>query len=215
MGRSIHKLLIIFILFFPVFLKAEGPSLDEIVQRIKGAREKTRDFTADLLQEKRISLLKEKVVSRGRIRFKAPDRIFIEFFQPEPIQMVFDGKTFLIYLKEEKVAERYRIEGNPMAERFLLFSRDPFQEGLASWKLLEDREGSLLIEVLPKGKEPLFAKTRLWISKRDWIVTAMELIEKNGDTTLLQYFNVRVNTGLRDSDFEIRLPKDVKVTEIR
>jgi len=41
------------------------------------------------------------------------------------------------------------------------------------------------------------------------------MVEKNRDTTVLQYSNMRVNTGLSDSDFEIRLPKDVKVTEIK
>ncbi|MCX8117384.1 MAG: outer membrane lipoprotein carrier protein LolA [Desulfobacterota bacterium] len=215
MGRLVFCLLTLLHFGLLPPLKAQTLTVDEVIQRIREAREKTRDFTADLLQEKKLSLLKEKVVSRGRIRFKAPDRIFIEFFHPEAIQMAFDGKTFLLYLKEEKVAERYRIQGNPVAERFLIFSKDPFQERLASWKILEDREGSLLIEVVPKGKESLFVKTRLWISKRDWVVTGMELIEKNGDTTLFQYSNVRVNTGLSDSDFEIRLPKDVKVTEVR
>lgn len=215
MKRSIISLLVTFLFLPPFSLRGETLTVHEIVQRIKEAREKTRDFTADLLQEKRISLLKEKVVSMGRVRFKVPDRIFIELYYPEASQMVFDGKTFLLYLKEEKVAERYRIQGNPVAERFLLFSRDPFQEQWASWRLVEDRENVLLMEVLPKAKDSLFLKTRLWISKKDWTVTGMELVERNGDTTLLQYFNVRVNTGLTDADFEIRLPKDVKVTEIR
>jgi outer membrane lipoprotein-sorting protein len=53
------------------------------------------------------------------------------------------------------------------------------------------------------------------ISKKDWIITGMEMVEKNGDTTILQYSNMKMNTGLSNSDFEIRIPKDVKVTEIK
>src|SRR4030042_372465 len=79
----------------------------------------------------------------------------------------------------------------------------------------EDRETVLALEILPKVKDPLFVKTRMWISKKDWIITGMEMVEKNGDTTTLRYSNMRVNMGLADSDFEIRLPKDVKVTEIK
>jgi outer membrane lipoprotein-sorting protein len=41
------------------------------------------------------------------------------------------------------------------------------------------------------------------------------MIEKNGDTTSIRYSNVRMNTGLTDSDFEIHLPKDVKITEVK
>ena len=194
---------------------AQQMGVDEVVQRLKESREKTKDFSADLLQEKKLSLLKEKVVSRGRIRFKKPKQFFIEFFHPESSQMSFDGKTFLLYFKEEKMAERYQVHANPVVEKYLLFSKDPFQEKLAEWKIAEDRESVLIMEILPKVKEGLFVKTRLWISKKDWTVVAMEMVERNGDTTFFRYSNMRVNTGLTDSDFQIHLPKDVKITEVK
>lgn len=211
-------ILFIFVLsfFLPfAFIEAQTLTVDEVVQRIRESREKTKDFSADLLQEKKISLLKEKVISKGKIRFKKPDKISIEFFHPETSQMVYDGKTFLLYFKEEKMAERYQVQGNPVVEKYMLFSKDPFQEKLAQWRIVEDRETVLALEILPKVKDALFVKTRMWISKKDWTMTAMEMVEKNGDTTTLRYSNVRVNMGLADSDFEIRLPKDVKVTEIK
>ena len=188
---------------------------DEVVKRLKEVQEKTKDFSADLHQEKKLSLMKEKIVSRGRIRFKKPDKVSIEFFHPESSQMVFDGKTVLLYYKEEKLAERYSLRSNPMAERYLLFSKDPFQEKLAEWRILEDRESFLVMEIIPKVKDPLFVKTRLRVSKKDWMVIGMEMIEKNGDTTSIRYSNMKVNTGLTDSDFEIHLPKDVKITEVK
>lgn len=194
---------------------AQQIGVDEVVQRLKEAREKTKDFSADLLQEKKISLLKDKVVSRGKIRYKKPDLFFIEFFHPESTQMVFDGKTLLLYFREEKMAERYRVHANPIVEKYLLFSKDPFQEKLASWKIVEDRESVVVIEVLPRVKEVLFAKTRIWASKKDWMVIGMEMVERNGDTTFFRYSNVKMNTGLKDSDFQIQLPKDVKLTEVK
>ena len=209
-------LIFVFSFFLPfASIEAQTLTVDEVVQQIRESREKTKDFSADLLQEKKISLLKEKVISKGRIRFKKPDKISIEFFHPETSQMVYDGKTFLLYFKEEKMAERYQVQGNPVVEKYLLFSKDPFQEKLAQWRIVEDRETVLALEILPKVKDPLFVKTRMWISKKDWIITGMEMVEKNGDTTTLRYSNMRVNMGLADSDFEIRLPKDVKVTEIK
>ncbi|MGB9628998.1 MAG: LolA family protein, partial [Thermodesulfobacteriota bacterium] len=109
----------------------------------------------------------------------------------------------------------YRIQANPIAERYLFFTRDPFPKGLADWKIREEKESSLIMEVLPKEKESLFMSTRLLISKEKWMVMGMELVERNGDTTILRYSNIRINTGLTDSDFEICLPKNVKVREIK
>ena len=200
----------------PLPIKGATPmGADEVVKRLREVQEKTKDFSADLHQEKKLSLMKEKIVSRGRIRFKKPDKVSIEFFHPESSQMVFDGKTVLLYYKEEKLAERYSLRSNPMAERYLLFSKDPFQEKLAEWRILEDRESFLAMEIIPKVKDPLFVKTRLRVSKKDWMVIGMEMIEKNGDTTSIRYSNMKVNIGLTDSDFEIHLPKDVKITEVK
>ena len=209
-------LILISLLLIPLPIKGAAPmGAEEVVKRLREVQEKTKDFSADLHQEKKLSLMKEKIVSRGRIRFKKPDKVSIEFFHPESSQMAFDGKTVLLYYKEEKLAERYSLRSNPMAERYLLFSKDPFQEKLAEWKILEDRESFLVMEILPKVKDPLFVKTRLRVSKKDWMVIGMEMIEKNGDTTSIRYSNMRMNTGLTDSDFEIHLPKDVKITEVK
>jgi len=214
--RKVIFLILALSVFLPfTFIDAQTLSVDEVVKRIRESSDRTKDFSADLLQEKKISLLREKVVSKGKIRFKKPDKISIEFFQPETSHMVYDGKTFLLYFKEEKMAERYQVQGNPVVEKYLLFSKDPFQEKLAQWRIVEDRESFLVLEILPKVKDPLFVKTKMSISKKDWIISGMEMVEKNRDTTVLQYSNMRVNTGLSDSDFEIRLPKDVKVTEIK
>ncbi|MGB9627780.1 MAG: hypothetical protein ACPL6D_03890, partial [Thermodesulfobacteriota bacterium] len=68
--------LLLILLPIPAFSLNEG----EVVQRLRESREKIKDFSADLFQEKKISLLREKIFSRGRIRFKYPDRVFIEFF---------------------------------------------------------------------------------------------------------------------------------------
>jgi outer membrane lipoprotein carrier protein len=209
-------LILISLLLIPLPIKGATPmGAEEVVKRLREVQEKTKDFSADLHQEKKLSLMKEKIVSRGRIRFKKPDKVSIEFFHPESSQMVFDGKTVLLYYKEEKLAERYSLRSNPMAERYLLFSKDPFQEKLAEWRILEDRESFLVMEIIPKVKDPLFVKTRLRVSKKDWMVIGMEMIEKNGDTTSIRYSNMKVNTGLTDSDFEIHLPKDVKITEVK
>jgi outer membrane lipoprotein carrier protein len=213
---KIWFLILVSLLWIPLTAKGAAPiSADEVVKRLREIQEKTKDFSADIHQEKKLSLLKEKIISRGKIRFKKPDKVSIEFFHPESSQMVFDGKTVLLYYKEEKLAERYSLRSNPIAERYLLFSKDPFQEKLAEWKILEDRESFLVMEITPKVKDPLFVKTKLRVSKKDWMLIGMDMVEKNGDTTSIRYSNMKVNTGLTESDFEIHLPKDVKITDVK
>ena len=213
---KIWLLILVSLLWIPLTAKGAAPiSAAEVVKRLREIQAKTKEFSADIHQEKTLSLLKDKIVSRGRIRFKKPDKVSIDFFHPESSQMVFDGKTALLYYKEEKLAERYSLRSNPIAERYLLFSKDPFQEKLAEWKILEDWESFLVMEIIPKVKDPPFVKTRLRVSKKDWMVIGMDMVEKNGDTTSIRYSNMKVNTGLTESDFEIHLPRDVKITDVK
>ncbi len=208
---------IVMLFFLLIFLVHSALPMDkeEWLKNLREIQEKTEDFSADLFQEKKLSLFKEKIVSKGRIRFKKPDKIFIEFFHPESIQIASNGKTLLLYYQEEKRAEYFSLQSNPMGERVFFFSKDPFQEKVVDWKIMEDHKFFWAIEIIPKGRESPFAKTRLRISKKDWTVIGMEMIEKNGDTTVIHYSNIKVNQGLKDSDFEVHLPKDVKVIKIR
>lgn len=90
--------ILVVLLLMPLPVKNATPmGAEEVVKRLREVQAKTKDFSADLHQEKKLSLMKEKIVSRGRIRFKKPDKVFIEFFHPEPSRMVFDGKTVLLY----------------------------------------------------------------------------------------------------------------------
>jgi outer membrane lipoprotein carrier protein len=100
---KIWFLILVSLLSIPLTAKGATPiSADEVVKRLEEVQAKTKDFSADIHQEKKLSLLKDKIVSRGRIRFKKPDKVSIEFFHPESSQMVFDGKTVLLYYKEER-----------------------------------------------------------------------------------------------------------------
>jgi outer membrane lipoprotein carrier protein len=211
------KILLIMVLFLLSVQRiwAQPMGTDEVIQRLREVRERTKDFTADLIQEKTLAVLKQKLVSKGRIRYKYPDKVYVEIFSPESTQMGFDGKTLLLYYKEDRVAERYSAQSYPMIEKYLLFLQDPFQERLAQWKIAEDQESFLVIEIVPKGEEFPFDRARLRVSKKDWVITAMEWVERNGDTTLLRYSNIQLNTGLTDSAFELRLPKDTKVTDVK
>ena len=209
-------LFIVILLLLPVQSVLTQPvGTDEAIQRLREVRERTKDFTADLIQEKTLATLRQKLVSKGKIRYKHPDKVYLEIFSPESTQMSFDGKNLLIYYKEDGVAERYSAQSHPMIEMYLLFLRDPFQERLARWKIAEDQESFLVIEIVPKGGDFAFDRARLRVSKGDWVITAMEWVERSGDTTLLRYSNIQLNTGLTDSAFEIYLPKNTKVMDVK
>jgi outer membrane lipoprotein carrier protein len=186
---------------------------DFVVRQLTRAQEEVEDFAANLVQEKRISLLRRDIVSHGMIEFKRPNKVLIELFDPDPSLMVVDGNSLWLYFKRERVAQRYEVENNPMLKRFLMILENPFKGG---WEKLASirKEGDLVVlDVVPEEVEAIFSKITLWVSTQDWLIRKLALYEKSGDLTILSYNNIRVNTGIPDSRFRINLPTDVEILQ--
>ncbi len=186
---------------------------DFIVRQLARAQREIEDFTADIVQEKRISLLRKEIVSHGVMEFKRPHKVLIELFDPDPSLMVVDGNSLWLYFKRERIAQRYRVAHNPMLKRYLMILDQPFTVG---WEKLTSvrREGdSAVLEFIPEQGEAAFSKIVLWVSTEDWLIRKMALHEKSGDLTILSYANIRVNTGIPDSHFTLDLPADVEILQ--
>jgi outer membrane lipoprotein carrier protein len=182
-----------------------------VLRQLARTQREVEDFTADLIQEKRLSLLKENVVSHGVIQFKRPNKVLIELFNPDPSLMVVDGNFLWLYFKRERVAQRYRVGNTPMLNRYLMILDNPLT---GEWAKLASirREGDFaVLEVAPGEAEGIFSKIIFWVSTHDWLIRKLELHEKSGDLTILSYENIRVNTGIPDSHFTLDLPADVEI----
>ena len=87
----------------------------ETLRRSFGAMQ---DFTAELTQEKQLSIMKKKLVMQGQIRFKKPDRFFMEFAAPYSSRVL---------LKDTVLLQRLGVQGE--LQRIVL----PPEQGLSRW----------------------------------------------------------------------------------
>ena len=186
---------------------------DFVLRQLARVQGEVEDFTADLIQEKRISLLREKVISRGVIQFKRPNKVLIELFDPDPSLMVVDGTTLWLYFKRERVAQRYQVGDNPMLKRYLMILENPFRDEWGKPASIRKEGDFAVLEVIPGEAETIYAKVTLWVSTQTWLIRKLALYEKGGDFTILSYENIRVNTGIPDSNFTLDLPADVQILQ--
>jgi len=186
---------------------------DFVLRQLARVQGEVEDFTADLIQEKRVSLLREKVISRGVIQFKRPNKVLIELFDPDPSLMVVDGTTLWLYFKRERVAQKYRVGDNPMLKRYLMILENPFRDEWGKPASIRKEGDFAVLEVIPGEAETIYAKVTLWVSTQTWLIRKLALYEKGGDFTILSYENIRVNTGIPDSNFTLDLPADVQILQ--
>jgi outer membrane lipoprotein-sorting protein len=197
----------------PSQAQQEGKDLAPLLEQIKKAQDAIEDFTADINQVKVASLSKEPAVSRGRMRFKRPDQIWVEMYPPYPSITVLNKGVLLIYFPDEKVAQRYQVAGNPALTKWLLFFQNPIETlGKKIW-LQEEKAGEVVLGITPKEDLAIFQKIRISIDTSNWLPKSVELVEKNSDRTTINYYNIKTNTGIPDDSFKLRLPHDVEIIE--
>jgi outer membrane lipoprotein-sorting protein len=202
-----------FSLVIPSWAQQKNKDVTSILEQIKKAQEALVDFTADIRQVKISSLSKEPAVSRGKMRFKRPDRIWLEMYPPYPTVTVLDKGVLLIYFPDEKVAQRYQVAGNPALAKWLLFFQNPIETlGERIW-LQEEKAGEVVLDIAPNQDLALFQKIRISIDTSNWLPKNVEMVEKGGDRTKITYDNITINSGIPDDSFTLRLPRDVEVIE--
>lgn len=190
-----------------------GKDLAPLLEQIRKAQDAIADFSADVNQVKVSSLSKVPAVSRGKMRFKRPDRIWVEMSPPYPTITVLNKGVLLIYFPDEKVAQRYQVAGNPALAKWLLFFQNPIDTlGKRIW-LQEEKAGEVVLGIDPAEDLTIFQKIRISINKANWLPKSVEMVEKGGDRTTINYDNIKINSGIPDDSFELRLPADVEIIE--
>jgi outer membrane lipoprotein-sorting protein len=191
----------------------EAKDLASVLEQCKKAQDAIVDFTADIKQVKIISFSKERRVSRGKMRFKRPGQLWMEMYPPYPTITVLHNGVLLIYFPEEKVAQRYQVAGNPALAQWLLFFQNPIETlGKRIW-IQEQREGEVVLGVDPAEGLAIFQEIRISLDTTIWMPKGVELLEKNGDRTTMTYDNIKINTGIPDASFKLRVPPGVDIID--
>lgn len=194
-----------------------GNDLDSILKEMDKRQKEIKDLQANFSQEKVLELLEEKLISQGRMKYKKPDRMSWEYSVPDPLLMIIKGQRMWLYYPDMKVAEKYDLEKS--GETLGLFmgfgkSMDYLKKNYQI-RLLEKEKNFYPLELIPKREEELRYVSRivLWIDTKEYWPVKTKIFEPNGDTTLIEFKNIEINTEIPDSEFEFQVPKGVEVVE--
>ncbi len=199
------------ILFWGGHADADQPEHDSesVKAGLEACFEKMQDFTANIVQEKQIELFSASITSTGKIIWKKPNRIMIEMNPPDGSQLYFNGSVLWIYYPEEKVAERYAVQDSgAFSKAFFMFN--PFSSAADDFiSSAEMQQGTIALTFSPPGH--LFSAVKIWVESALCLVRKVELMQKNGDKTVLTYNNAAINTDVSDKVFSFSPPEGTAV----
>lgn len=175
--------------------------------RFAAAAQKTSTIKSDFVQEKELSMLSEKIVSKGKFWFKRENAVRMEYLQPfQYLMIINDGK---IYIKDSQKENKISAKSNKLFEQINKIMLDCVNGSALSntdftTRIFESGD-AYLAELTPVNKtlKTLFQNINLQISKKEYAVTKIEMHEPSGDNTTIHYINREMNVSLSDALFAI------------
>lgn len=149
----------------------------------------------------------------GSMWVQRPGQFRWDTDEPYPQQIVSDGKTLLIYDKDLEQATRKKLDNQIANTPALLLSGDPKQiaANFAVSGVQFDETGELRFDLRPKDPDAMFALLRVHFFQG--YLRDMYLEDALGQTTRIEFTQIKKNQPLPASTFELKLDETVDVIE--
>jgi outer membrane lipoprotein-sorting protein len=213
MRYNFCSLLLLFM--FPLSYAGAQGSFTEIKdpsgfkKKFSEATAKTQTIEAGYIQVKNLSVISEKITTKGRFLFKKEKKLRWEYTDPFHYLIILNNETMLIQDEEKK--SRIDIRSNKMFAEINTIIIGCVQGNLFNdeKKFLSsffENNKSFMVKLKPLAanlKEYL-SEIRIFFNKDDFTVTRLEMHEPSGDYTNIDFTGEKINVNLPDEKF--RLP---------
>jgi outer membrane lipoprotein carrier protein len=193
--------LILVLLALASSLQGADPAV-EALETLRRGFAGTNDFTAEVTQEKQLSLMKQKLVSKGVVRFKKPDTFFMELYSPHPSRLLLQDNVMSLRLTEQGVTDKVALPPEEGLKKWFAILGKPvtrLPEGVDAKAVRRGR--NWVMQIFPKGKGSVRELTLTF--DLEGKISRIVIYERNNDRTTLLFGKMRRNVGLRDSDFRV------------
>ena len=160
------------------------------------------DFTAEITQEKQLALMRQKMVSRGLVRFRKPGLFYMELYPPHASRLRLDDNILTVRYPKEGITDRLALPPDEGLQKWFTFLAKPVTSLPEGVEVRAERQGGLWkLSVLP-GSTGGVRELRLVFDGEGKIRT-LAIIEQNSDRTEITFRNLKRNTGLTEQDFRV------------
>lgn len=165
-------------------------------------------LSCDFMQEKSLSFMAQKVISKGTMKYKKPDMMKLEYTTPfQYIMSLYKGK---VIIKDNGKVSKYDSKSNKVFKYVNDLMINAVQGNVADSKefsiVYKENSKTFLMEMTPVdvSMKEYVTKVLVTVSKTDYGVLKVEMTEKNGDYTLITFTNRVYNTPLKDEEFLVQ-----------
>ena len=203
---------IIFLLLFPFIGISQNfkvlKDTTSLKQKIELMSKSTISIESDFVQEKNLSMLSEKIISKGHFVFKKENLLRWEYVSPSKYLIIINKDKVMI--KDEKKTTKYDMNSNKVFKEIndimlscvqgTIFKSNKFKTSYF------ENEKAYKLELIPlsKNMKETFKKINLYFDKNVTSVSKMEMVETSEDVTTLDFTNKKINAPVSEAIFIVK-----------
>ena len=181
----------------------------QIRQKISQIASSMKTMQCDFIQTKHLKMLNDEMVSKGRMYYQQGNRLRWEYTSPYTYTFIInDDKVLLKNSQRNDVIDVNKNKLFKEIARIMMNSvvGNCLNDEKSFKSSLSVSGGAWVATLLPQRKDmkQMFQKIVLHFSPKQAMVTQVELIEKNGDRTIIDLKNIRTNEAISTNIFTIR-----------
>lgn len=190
--------------------KGYGPlkNADAFRQALQQANASKTSVVSDFIQTKHLSLLEDKIISKGQFFFKKENRIRIAYTEPYTYLLVMNGGEILV--QDGHKTSRINTRNSKLMQsvnRIIIdcMSGNVFRNtdfSVVAW----ESSNSYLLSLTPAtdAMKKMFDRIEVYLDRKHLDVTRLTMTETGGDFTDMDFKNIRHNTDLNDALFKTK-----------
>jgi outer membrane lipoprotein carrier protein len=208
----------IFLAFFLALAPAPAPQekadLSSIVAGVEQSFAHMSDYSSDFVQIFQ-DPLNRKQQEAGHVYLKRSRMMRWEYKSPEEKYFISDGKTVYFYVPADKQVNKEAVKDtfdDRMPLMFLL-GRSDLQSEFTQFELLNTKpflEGTKVVRMTPKRKTDL-KELIMEVDPANYQIRRLLLAHADGSRAEFVFSNIRINTGVKASLFDFKVPPGVQV----
>ncbi|MBC9932559.1 outer membrane lipoprotein carrier protein LolA [Chitinophaga qingshengii] len=182
--------------------------LSAVKKEFARAAQQMQSIQCDFVQEKNLSMLSDKITSKGKFWFKREDKVRMEYQQPSFYLLVINGKD--IRIKDAQKESKVSGKNNKLFEQINKITVDCVRGTVLdnadfTTKAFENAQ-SYRLEMVPVNKAlaSYFKTITLLVDKKDFTVSNITMAEPSGDDTSISFLHKQVNANIPDAVFVVK-----------
>ncbi|MBL0049617.1 MAG: outer membrane lipoprotein carrier protein LolA [Bacteroidetes bacterium] len=168
----------------------------------------TNTIESNFTQEKNLSMLSEKIISKGHFCFKKTNLLRWEYLSPSAYLIVINKDK--IFIKDGKKVSKYDANSNKMFKGINDMMLNSVQGNVLNHKEFKisyfENEKYYLVEMHPKAKEmkEYLKSISMYFDKVDYTVSKIRMTELSDDYTNIEFNTKKINEPIADTQFLVK-----------